>query len=116
MLADFLIAIPEPASQVRARDLPAGAFFFGFPDDLPFTDCFRSSDWQRQQVVTLGLERWVTGLLARAIVQPALTPELVQRLGGSRDVLARTYLETVGWIPRGEHSVRALPAPTTRGR
>jgi hypothetical protein len=107
-LPDVLIEIPEPRSQVRARDLPACVFFQGFADDVPFTDCWRAADWNRQHEVGLGMERWITGLLTRAVVEPILTPELVHRLGPSRDVLARAYLETVGWLPRNPD---AAPIP-----
>jgi hypothetical protein len=117
-LPDFLIAIPEPESQVRARDIPAAAFFAGFSDDVPFSDCYRAADWNQQHAVQLGLDRWITGMLTRAIVEPILTPELVQRLGPSRDVLARGYLETVGWLPRNPDAVLVpvVVAPASRKR
>jgi len=118
-LPDFLISIPEPASQVRARDLPTGAFFAGFPDDLPLTDCFEAAEWERQHAIVVNLERWVSLMLTRAIVEPVLTLEVVQRLGPSRDVLARAYLETIGWVPPSPDSPDMPPvveAPARRKR
>jgi hypothetical protein len=108
VLPDFLIAIPEPAGQVRCADVPACTFFAGFTDDVPFTDCWQRADWNHQQAIALGMEHWITSMLARVVVDPVLTPELVNRLGRSRDVLARGYLETVGWLPRNPD---AVPVP-----
>lgn len=118
MLPNVLIQIPEPKSWLRARDLPAGAFFRGFPDDMPFTDCYRAADWSHQHAVAIGMERWISSLLARAIVQPVLSLELVQRLGPSRDVLARGYLELVGWLPKNPDlvPVPVIVAPASRAR
>lgn len=113
MLPDFLIQLPALDSQVRARDLPTGAFFCGFPDDVPFSDCYRAADWTYQQAINIGLERWVTDLLTRAVIDPVLDAGWVHRMGPSRDVLARTYLETIGWLtPDPDTSIPAeLAAP-----
>ena len=117
MLPEFTVEIPEPHSKVRCRDIPAAVFFYGFPDDMPFTDCYRAADWSHQYAVARGMERWINLVLTRVAVEPALSLELVQRLGPSRDVLASGYLEVVGWIPRDPDRRAYIPvaiAPTSR--
>lgn len=119
MLPDFFVEIPSPSARIRCADVPAAVFFRGFTDDVPFTDCWHRAEWNEQHALAVGLQHWITGMLARVVVEPNLTPELVNRLGASRDVLARGYFETVGWIPRNPDADPAevptvTPAPASR--
>ncbi len=118
MLSEFLIRLPAFGGEVRCADIPAAVFFDGHPDDLPFTDCWNAGDWSYQRAVVVGNQQWITAMLARAVVEPALTPETVNRLGGDREVLARGYFETVGWTPRDPDQipVDVRPAPRGTGR
>lgn len=124
-LPEFLIRLPDFDAQVRCADIPASAFFDGFPDDMPMTECWLAAEWNEQHAVAVGMQHWITGMLARAAVDPVLTPEHVNRLGPSRAVLAQGYLETVGWIPRDRDLVPGVapvapvdvrPAPRGHGR
>lgn len=81
-----------------AREVPTAVFFLGFQDTYPGADCF-PTDRRRQQDVLSAMDAWSDGLLCRAMVEPRLTPELVQRLGWVRDELVLAYLGAIGWTP-----------------
>jgi hypothetical protein len=103
MLPDFPVGLTLDDGQRRrviARDVAAAVFFYGFPDAVPFAECWRQQGVDGRAAVTGRLEDWVDELLGRAVIQPRLTLELVRRLGdGARTELATSYLSTVGFLP-----------------
>jgi hypothetical protein len=78
------VTIGGERREVVAREVPAAAFFEGFPDleDIPGLD--------------LATERWLDALLGRVVVEPALTIDLVHRLGWARDELLAGYFRAIG--------------------
>ena len=80
-----------------ARDVPTGVFFLGFEDTFPGAECFARLTPKQQRDNVLGFEAWADALLCRAMLEPRLTPELIQRLGSARDELAVGYLWGVGY-------------------
>jgi hypothetical protein len=93
-----------------ARDVPAGVFFFGFQDSFPGTECYAKLGAAQQRDIIAGFHAWGRGLLCRAMVDPRLTPEGVQRLGSASDELALGYMWGVGYQqPTAQERERMVP-------
>jgi hypothetical protein len=104
----------EPLNFI-ARDVPTAVFFHGFEETYPGAPCFSRMGAEESNRRLVGIHAWTDALLCRAIVQPRLSPELVQRLGDARDELAQGYLAAIGWWPDPELvPAEPLPAPTDR--
>lgn len=103
-LPDFLLPIilqADPAF-LLARDVSVAEFFHGFPNSAPSMPCYEKDTADGQHAITAALEGWADALLTRVVLRPALTLDLVHRLGAARDVALVTYLRTVGWITAGD--------------
>jgi hypothetical protein len=101
------------AQEFIARDVPPAVFFFGFQESFPGAECFVRMRAGEQRSVLKGMEGWGDALLTRVMVEPRLTPELVQRLGSARDELLLGYLGAIGWM---EPPADLVPARTLNGR
>jgi hypothetical protein len=120
MLPDFILSAwweGEPMEFV-ARDVPTGVFFYGFQDSFPGAACYAEKNRAEQGGIVRGMEAWADDLLARVIVDPVLTPEMIRGpdggLGSARDELAIAYLWAVGYdepaAKQQEILVRPVPA------
>ncbi|MBI4637677.1 MAG: hypothetical protein HY727_15170 [Candidatus Rokubacteria bacterium] len=121
MLRDFILPITLAGAPrgLIARDLPAGLFFYGFPDIVPFADCWERDTSAGQRETAQQMERWLDHLLVAAVCEPRLTLEQVHRLGPARDEAVVAYLRTVGWLTErdvlvGERTmpIELAPAPS----
>lgn len=121
MLPDFILSAwweGEPIEFV-ARDVPTGVFFYGFQDSFPGAPCYAEKDRAAQRGIIHGMEAWADGLLARVIVDPVLTPEMIRGpeggLGSARDELSIAYLWAIGYDEptpaQREVLVPPVPAP-----
>jgi len=104
----------EP-QEFLARDLPTAVFFFGFQDSFPGAECFSGMPAAEQRQVLTGMEAWSDALLCRIMIEPRLTPELVQRLGSARDELVVSYLGAIGWMEPPAELIPATPVPRRAG-
>jgi len=101
-----------------ARDVPTGVFFYGFQDSFPGAACYAEKNRAEQRGIVRGMEAWADDLLARVIVDPILTPEMIRGpeggLGSARDELALGYLWAVGYEEPGpsRREVLVPPVPT----
>jgi hypothetical protein len=104
----------EP-QEFLARDLPTAVFFLGFQDSFPGAECFSRMPAGEQRQVLTGMEAWSDALLCRIMIEPRLTPELVQRLGTARDELVLSYLGGIGWMEPPADLIPAAPVPRRGG-
>lgn len=112
MLPNLRLPVPGPSGvgYVIARDLPVAAFFLGYPVRSKGT---RSSAWRTPDKAA---ETWADGVIARGIIDPVLTPEMLHRLGPDRDVLVTAYFRAVGWLAANDDTLPATadePVVTT---
>jgi hypothetical protein len=100
MLGDFPIGVPYRGERYTliVRDVSTAAFFFGFPENLPLTACWRALEPAAQWAQQHAFAAWMRGLVPRVAVDPELGPEDVGRLGASLDETAMAYLHAVDWI------------------
>lgn len=117
MLADFPVAVTLEGERYAliARDVSTATFFHGFPNSLPMTDCFRWGQREQQERDVDVLETWMFSLLPRVVIEPALTGELVHRLGDGAFEGVVGYLHAVGWI-LPEDLERAMAMEGAMGR
>lgn len=109
MLPDFLLPVQlrGEALCLLARDVTVAEFFHGFPNSAPSMPCYDKETPEGQHAITAALEGWADALLTRVVVEPALTLDVVHRLGGLRDQAVEAYLRTVGWMAGGDAAVPA---------
>jgi hypothetical protein len=101
VLPDFVltVAVDGVPRRFAACDVPTYIYFYEYPDDFPGTACFLQKDDAGRKEIIDQQERWTTRLLTRVILSPALTPELVHRLGKVREHLGVAYQTAIGLPP-----------------
>lgn len=107
-------------------DLVTGWFFAGFPDDMPLTACWQKQRPRERVRLLRQQEVWQNALLSRGVHAllderwARLTPELVQRLGGTAEgtpgvELVYGYLSGLGWFQPGDDAYRECDLPRPAG-
>lgn len=107
-------------------DIINGWFWAGAPDDMPGSKCWLGSKPRARQVISQQHGAWLGAVLTRAVyvelerdVWTLMTPELVQRLGGThRDDTAAAdlvhgYFSALAWLLPDNTGYREcdLPSP-----
>lgn len=101
MLPDFIltVVVDGVARKFAACDVPTYVFFFAHPDSFAGTPCFDEKDEAGKRALIDAHQQWATRVLTRVILSPALTPELVHRLGKAREDLGIAYQTAIGIPP-----------------
>ncbi len=111
-------------------DIITGWFFAGAPDDMPGSKCWQAAKPRVRQSINREHAAWLAAVLTRAVYveieregQPVwtlMTPELVQRLGGTdRDdtaaaQLVHGYFSAIGWMLPEDRGYRDCDLPTPK--